>query len=190
MSLLNSKKCLCLLLIVNLMLNVSVTCIEEIPKEEIRIDTQYAIEEFYLTWRIVNYSKIYDTVHAEFSLKNSSTAWKLSLIDKEHIYLERTDTREPVTVDIEYRLITHYKTFADKKFQKFDAFYHPSVKLLALEMHASRDKRVAPILDNHQEEKQQKPIKFDNDVFKLHCSMKVLGPPLTRIVRSSDFLKG
>lgn len=189
MSLLNSKKCLCLLLIVNLMLNVSVTSIEEIPKEEIRIDTQYAREEFYMTWRIVNYSKIFDTVHAEFSLKNSSTAWKLSLIDKEHIYLERTDTREPVTVDIEYRLITHYKTFADKKFQKFDTFYHPSVKLLDLEMHASRDKRVAPILDNHQEEKQQKPIKFDNDVFKLHCSMKVLGPPLTKIVRSSDFLK-
>lgn len=189
MILLNSKKCLCVLLFMNFILNIIATSIEEIAKEEIRIDTQYAREEFYLTWRIINYSTIFDTVQAEFSLKNSSTTWKLNLIDKAHIYLERTDTKEPVTADIEYRLITHYKTFADKKFQKFDAFYHPSLKLLDLEMHSSRDKRVAPVLENHQNEKQQKPIKFDNDVFKLHFSMKILGPPITRIVRSSDFLK-
>lgn len=185
----SSKKYLYVLFILNQMLNIGVTDNEEISKEEIRIDTQYAVEEFYLTWRIVNYSEIFHTVHADFSLKNSSTTWKLSLIDKSHIYLERTDNKEPVTVDIEYRLITHHKTFADKKFQKFEMINHSTLKLLDLEMHASRDKRVAPLLDDLENEKTQKPIKFDNDVFKLHCSLKVLGPPITKIVRSSDLLK-
>lgn len=186
----SSRKGVYLLFILSQMLNMSVINNEEISREEIRIDTQYAVEEFYLTWRIVNYSEVFQNVHADFFLKNSSTTWKLSLIDKAHIYLERIDNGEPVNVDIEYSLITRHKTFADKKFQKFESIHHPILQLLDLEIHPSRDKRVAPLQEEDLNiEMQQIPIKFDNDVFKLHCSMKVLGPPITKIVRSSDFLK-
>lgn len=80
-------------------------------KTEILLDTQYAIEEFNLTWRVANFSQIFDTVHAEFSPKNNSTKWRIRLVDKRVIYLCRCDIGEPVNVELKYCLVTRYKTF-------------------------------------------------------------------------------
>lgn len=144
-------------------------------KPRILLDTNYAIEEFNLTWRVANFSQIFDTVHAEFPIKKNSTMWKLRLVDKRCIYLCRCDRGEPVNVELKYRLVTRYKIFEGETFHKF--LSENIVRILDLDIYKPY-KGGDRLL-----------IEFENDTLEFACTMKMVGPALTKIVKSDDYLK-
>lgn len=144
-------------------------------KPGILLDTKYAIEEFNLTWRVANFSQIFDTVHAEFSLKNSSTKWKLRLANKRVIYLCRCDNGEPVNVELKYCLVTRYKTFEGETFHKF--LIGNSFQILSMHVY------------NPNKDGNSLLIEFEKDTLEFFCTIKIIGPALTKIARSDDFLK-
>lgn len=145
-------------------------------KPGILLDTKYSIEEFNLTWRIANFSQLFDTVHAEFPLKNNSTIWKLRLLDKRFIYLCRCDKGEPVNVELKYCLATRYKIFQGETFHKF--LGDNSAQILSLDVCEPPYKGGNRLF-----------IEFENDTLEFFCTMKMVGPALTKIVRSNDYLK-
>lgn len=149
---------------------------EEDPKGEISLDTEYAVENFDFTWSVANYSQIFDTVIADFSLKSSLTDWRISLLNKKFILLERRDSgEESVNVKSNCTSITEYKTFYNKrvvKFNRVSTLY--KLQLLVFEEVIGRERRDIP-------------IEFENDILKLHCTIEMLGASITKITRSSDF---
>lgn len=144
-------------------------------KPGVLLDTKYTIEEFNLTWRVANFSQIFDTVHAEFPLKNNSTIWKLRLVDKRFIYLCRCDRGEPVNVELKYCLVSRYKTFEGETFHKFLA--GNSAQILSLDVYKS-----------HKDESRLL-IEFENDTLEFFCTLKMVGPALTKVAWCDDFLK-
>lgn len=103
------------------MCNISTEGEQEGPEAEISLDTEYIAEVFNLNWSIANYSQIFDTVIADFSLKNSSTDWRVSLFSKKIIILERRDSgEESVNVKSNCTSITQYNTFHDQRIVKFN----------------------------------------------------------------------
>lgn len=143
--------------------------------DPISLDTEYVVEEFNLTWSIASYSQIFDTVIADFSVKNSLTDWRVSLLSKKFIILERRDHgEESANVKSNCTAITRYKTFHNQRIANFNrgsTLY--KLQLLVFEEVIGSVRRDIP-------------IEFENDIFKVHCAMKILGPSITKIMRSSD----
>lgn len=164
------KKCIFVLLILNQMSDIYASTNQEY-EEEVSIDTKYAVENINLTWRIANYSQIFDTVFTQFSQNHSSTTWILFLKNN-RILLRRFDTGEPVFVTIHLNLISSFKSFTKEKQINFHCprLTHaacPQEEILNLE-----------------ETGWTNPIVFENDVFVLKMKMKILGPVRSKIVRA------
>lgn len=135
--------------------------------KEISLDSQYAQENVRLTWKFANVSRLFGNVYADFSLENSSTKWRLTLTT-DYIYLERIDMGEKVKANISYSLTS--KTISISGAQDsmmFDKGHGPSrIEILKLK---------------------KGYLQFENDVFYFNLGMKILGPAITKITRSSDF---
>ena len=145
---------------------------QEPPAAEIFLHTRFLVDQFNVTWEIANISKSFANMHANFSLKNSSTVWKLSLDNVNGINLTRIDAGESVRCSMECSLLNSDKKFQVKKSHDFDN-YQAYVQLFKFD-----DITVYV-----------KYVELKGDVLKLRCQMNILGPRITETHATSAILR-
>lgn len=143
---------------------------------EILLDTQYAFEKFSLRWRIPNFSQVFSSVHADFAPRNKLTSWRIELNDKKHIYMQRLDGGEPVTVHYECKSKTRHKRYEYKQFNRIsDRNKHEILNFTHLSMYNTKEQTLIP-------------VEFENDIFELGLTMNITGPAITKVVNSDAFM--
>lgn len=159
------------IIILNPMLNICAGKYNE-HAEEVLIDTRYKVEKVNLVWSIDDYSQIFSTVQTQFVQNYTSTTWVLSLQDKK-IFLKRVDTGEPVKVNLNFTLETPGVKLMGEMSGEYDCLRMPSCQA---------NFAFIDMEDYYQQTKM--PVVNQNDVFILKITMKILGPPKSKIVRS------
>lgn len=186
MTLESVKKYLFVLFIFSQMLNIC-AFLEQRYIEESVTDTEYFVGNINFTWRIADYSQIFDTVHTSFNQTHTSTSWELSLKDKTRIFLKRIDIGDPVFAHINFSLITQNGTFQGEKKIKFRGEENIfKVKLINLNVdesqsiqHFIKSDSLYDYIANVNRNAEKIPILFENDILILKIKMKILGPEVS-----------
>lgn len=189
MALASVRKYLSVVFILNQMLNIYAFRMQEYNEESVTY-TEYFVGKMNFTWKIKDYSQIFDTVRTSFSQSLTGTSWELALEDKKVISLKRTDDGNPVFAHINFFLDTQNAIFHGESSFKF----HISGDLIKINL-VNLDSKESESLQHFvrsdiedlfdytnkvNRKTEEIPIIFENDVLVFKLKMKILGPETSR----------
>lgn len=131
-------------------------------------NTLYSIEEFTFTWRISNYSKIFNDVYVDFSTASNSTNWTVrfspcNFINKDSITLIRSD--DGCCVSVQFKSLV--KSLPDLK------------KEGTFESKAMHTGYAILIIPSYYRENSYHNKELENDMLEFQCNLTILGHTIT-----------